>query len=84
MIKRLIRRLLFWKKRKRSTGVLTEQIKNFYDEEIIKRAQAVGPIVMFGGQHYNQPHGGVEIKFKRYTNLAVEPTTVEEDKDEQA
>lgn len=66
---------LFRKKSKPADGSITEQFKTFYDEEILKRAQAVDPIKMFGGTHCNQPHGGVEVKFKRYTNLVVEPSS---------
>ena len=71
VIKRVFRRLLFWKKRKTAdSSLLTEEVKTFYDVELLRWAKAMGPVKMFGGTHCNQPHGGVTVSFSRYTNLA--------------
>ena len=66
----MFRWLRFWKKPKPDSGSLTEETKTFYDVELLRYAKAVGPVKMFGGTHCNQPHGGVTVSFRRYTNLA--------------
>ena len=70
MVKRVFRRLLFWKKRKPADrSLLTEEVKTFYDVELLRCAKAMDPVKMFGGTHCNQPHGGVMVSFRRYENL---------------
>lgn len=61
---------LFRKKSKPADGHFTEQLKTLYNVELLKNAQAIDQSQMFPVQHFNQPHGGVEVSFRRYTNLA--------------
>ena len=80
-VKRIWRAIcgLFRKKRKPVDGPLTEQFKTFYDVELLRNARVVTGL--FGEHHQNQPNGGVEVKFIRHTDLAVEPKPEEDDKD---